>query len=46
VDAAAPDTSAIDAALRAAGVPVGSISEIAASMEDVFIDQISRARAA
>ena len=46
VDAPGPDVSAIDAALRAAGAPAEGIDEISASMEDVFIDQIARARAA
>lgn len=46
VNAPGPDTSAIDAALRAAGAPAEGISQVAASMEDVFIDQIARARAA
>ncbi len=40
------DAAAIAAALRGAGVPAPEILEIAASMEDVFIDQIARARAA
>ena len=46
VNAPGPDVSAIHAALRAAGAPAEGIDEIAASMEDVFIDQIARARAA
>ena len=46
VDAPGPDISRIDAALRAAGAPAAGIGEIAASMEDVFIDQIARARTA
>ena len=46
VDAPGPDISTIDAALRAVGAPAEGIGEIAASMEDVFIDQIARAKAA
>lgn len=46
VNAPGPDTSAIDAALRAAGAPAEGISQVAASMEDVFIDYVARARAA
>jgi ABC-2 type transport system ATP-binding protein len=40
------DAAAIAAALRGAGVLAPEIQEIAASMEDVFIEQIARARAA
>lgn len=40
------DIAAIAAALRGAGVPAPDIREIPASMEDVFIDQIARAKAA
>lgn len=46
VDDAGRDVPAVEAALREAGVPAPEIREIAASMEDVFIDQIGRARAA
>ena len=46
VDDAERDSAAVEAALRAAGMPAPEIRAMAASMEDVFIDQIARARAA
>lgn len=46
VDDEEQDGAAVLAALRRAGVPAPEIRAIAASMEDVFIDQIARARAA
>jgi ABC-2 type transport system ATP-binding protein len=46
VDEAGRDVPVVEAALRGAGVRAPEIREIPASMEDVFIDQIARARAA
>lgn len=46
VDEARRDVAAVEAALRGAGMQAPEIREIAPSMEDVFIDQIARARAA
>ena len=46
VDEPRRDRPAVEAALRAAGLETPSVHEIGASMEDVFIDRIARARAA
>jgi ABC-2 type transport system ATP-binding protein len=46
VDEPGRDRPAVLAALRAAGLEAASVREIGASMEDVFIDRIARARAA
>jgi len=46
VDEPGRDRAAVEAALQAAGIETPPVREIAASMEDVFVDQVARARAA